>query len=79
MMGTGCGLSSTNTLLSLQRLQSLAFGFGTSAHAEDRASSPHDGLLKDNPQPVRATYLGLFKEKRRTLQLLTIPKSNEGG
>jgi hypothetical protein len=36
----------TNTLLALRRLQSLAFGFGTSAYAEDRASLPHDGLLR---------------------------------
>jgi hypothetical protein len=65
MIGTGCRLPSTNTLLTLQRLQSLAFGFGTFASAKDRASSPLDGLLKGNPQPVRATYPSLFKETKR--------------
>ena len=36
---------------SLQRLQSLAFGFGTFAYAKDQASLPLDGLLKENPTP----------------------------
>jgi hypothetical protein len=35
-----------NQLPALQRLQSLAFDFGTSAYAEDRASLPLDGLLR---------------------------------
>ena len=33
-------------LLTLRRLHSLAFGFGTSAYAQDRASLPLDGLLR---------------------------------
>ena len=33
-------------VLALQRLQSLAFGFGTFAYAKDQASSPLDGLLR---------------------------------
>ncbi|OPY74363.1 MAG: hypothetical protein A4E63_00746 [Syntrophorhabdus sp. PtaU1.Bin050] len=40
-----------NTLIALQRLHSLALGFGTFAYAKDRASLPYDGLLKDNPTP----------------------------
>jgi hypothetical protein len=60
MVSTGSRLSSANTLLALLRLQSLAFGFGTFAYAKDQASLPHDGLLKDNPPPVRGTYPGLF-------------------
>ncbi len=35
-----------NTIIALQRLHSLAFGFGTFACAEDQASLPHDGLLR---------------------------------
>jgi len=44
IMGVGPSLS--NTLISLQLLQSLAFGFGTFAYAKDRASSPLDGLFR---------------------------------
>ncbi len=56
----GYGSSYTNTLVPLQRLHSLAFGFGTFAYAKDRASLPHDGLLKDNPPPSQAKYKRLF-------------------
>jgi hypothetical protein len=52
MMSIGVGLFPANTLISLQRLQSLAFGFGTFAYAKDRASSPHDGLLRESPTPM---------------------------
>ena len=48
-MSIGAGLFPANTLIPLQRLHSLAFGFGTFACAKDQASSPHDGLLKENP------------------------------
>ncbi len=41
-----------NTFISLQRLHSLAFVFGTFAYAKDRASSSHDGLLKEYPTPM---------------------------
>jgi hypothetical protein len=51
----GCGVILADTLLSLQRLQSLAFGFETSAYAEDRAFSPLDGLLQDYPAPLPMT------------------------
>jgi hypothetical protein len=56
----GVGLSFTNTLIALQRLHSLAFGFGTFAYAKDQASLPHDGLLKENPPPLPINYTGLF-------------------
>jgi hypothetical protein len=71
MVGSG-GVVHANTLLALQRLQSLAFGFGTFAYAKDRASLPHDGLLKDNPPPAPAIYSGLFEEnKTRTFDKTT--------
>jgi hypothetical protein len=55
----------------LLRLHSLAFGFGTFAYAngliakvlsseKDRASSPRDGLLKDNPPPMPIKHFGSF-------------------
>jgi hypothetical protein len=63
-VGRGHGVIPTDTLLPFQRLQSLAFGFETSAYAEDRchptiaslevgcpALLPLDGLLQDNPTP----------------------------
>jgi len=40
------GLFPANALIALQRLHSLAFGFGTFAYAKDQASSPRDGLLR---------------------------------
>ena len=68
-MSIGVGPSLENTLIALQRLHSLAFGFGTFAYAtgqsrrkymsdKDRASSPHDGFLRDAPTPFLMTYLG---------------------
>ena len=60
VVGTGDWLSPANTLVTLQRLHSLAFGFGTSAYAKDRASLPHDGLLKDNQPPLPINHFGLF-------------------
>jgi hypothetical protein len=59
-MITGVRISFENTLIPLQRLQSLAFGFGTFAYAKDQASSPLDGFLKDNPTPFLITYFGLL-------------------
>ena len=44
---------------SLQRLQSLAFGFGTFTYAKDQASLPLDGLLEQNPIPCSNDWLGL--------------------
>jgi len=44
-IGICVGLFPANTLITLLRLHSLAFGIGTFAYAKDRASSPHDGLL----------------------------------
>ena len=43
-------------VLTLRRLHSLALGFGTFACAKDRASSPRDGLLKDNRPPALISY-----------------------
>ena len=58
-MSIGVGLFPANTLIPLQRLQSLASGFGTFAYAKYRASSPHDGLLQESPaQMPSMTYLG---------------------
>jgi hypothetical protein len=49
MISIRVGVFHANTLFALQRLQSLPFGFGTFVYTKDRASSPHDGLLKDYP------------------------------
>jgi|WetSurMetagenome_2_1015567.scaffolds.fasta_scaffold06977_6 hypothetical protein len=57
----GVGLFPANTLIALQRLQSLAFGCGTFAYAKDQASSPHNGLLKEKPIPrSNDSYLGFL-------------------
>jgi hypothetical protein len=59
-------------VLTLQRLQSLTFGFGTFAYAQrfnregsverqDRASSPHDGLLKDYPDTMLSRLIWVYR------------------
>ncbi|MBA4418441.1 MAG: hypothetical protein C0392_11130 [Syntrophus sp. (in: bacteria)] len=53
------GIFHANTLITLQRLQSLAFGFGTFADAKDQASLPHDGLLRKTRHHAPMIYLGL--------------------
>jgi len=59
--GNGEGLSSANMLVALQRLHSLAFGFGTFAcYAKDPASSSHDGLLDDNPSRLPIEHFGCY-------------------
>jgi hypothetical protein len=58
LVGLRCRNLPANTLIPLQRLHSLAFGFGTSAYAEDRASSPHDGLLR-RPRPHALRQISL--------------------
>jgi len=53
----------TNTLTTLQRLHSLAFGFGTFAYAKDRGSSLHDGLLREYPTPCSYSMAGFILTK----------------
>lgn len=58
---------------SLQRRPSLAFGFRTFAHARDQASSPHDGLRKENPIPCPHIWF----DQRRYEKLAIIKKNCE--
>jgi hypothetical protein len=55
---TGIGLPLENTLISLRRLQSLAFGFETFAFWQKTELSRLDGF-PGNPIPVLTKYLGL--------------------
>jgi mono/diheme cytochrome c family protein len=50
----------------------LAFGFGTSAHAEDRASLPHDGLLRRLRHHALLTFLGSREALRLPLLLAAL-------
>ena len=72
------GLFPANTLITLLRLHSLAFGFGTFAYAKDRASSPHDGLLKESPTPCSHDVSGIscFLRKFKYSKFKTVEQNN---
>ena len=64
-----------NTLITLQRLHSLAFGFKNFCLiAKDQASLPHDGLLERTRHHALMTYPGLIYRKRLPAILLIVPK-----
>jgi len=59
------GLFPANTLITLQRLHSLAFGFKNFyLIAKDQASLPHDGLLEKTQHYALMTYLGIRRTRR---------------
>jgi hypothetical protein len=55
---TGIGLPVENTLTSLQRLHSLAFGFETFAFWQKTELSRLSTVFQGNPIPVLTKYLG---------------------
>jgi hypothetical protein len=56
---TGIGLPVENTLISLRRLHSLAFGFETFAFWQKAELSRRSTVFQDNPIPVLTKYLSL--------------------
>jgi hypothetical protein len=56
----GIGLPLENTLISLRRLHSLAFGFETFAFRQKTELSRLSTVFQGNPIPVLTKYLGLL-------------------
>jgi hypothetical protein len=55
---TGIGLPVENTVISLRRLHSLAFGFETFAFWQKAELSRRSTVFQGNPTPVLTQYLG---------------------
>jgi hypothetical protein len=76
---TGIGLPVENTLISLRRLHSPAFGFETFAFWQKTGLSRRSTVFQGNPIPVLTKYLGqlfllcklICREKQGTGRLIT--------
>jgi hypothetical protein len=65
----------TNTLIPLRRLHELAFGCGTSAYAEDRASLPPRRFAQETPTPALLRDAGLIDGSGRSATCHEEPSS----
>jgi len=66
---TGIGLPVENTLISLLRLQSLAFGFETFVFRQKTELSRLSTVFPGNPIPPLVKYLGLKDETEEDLYI----------